>query len=192
MSVKLGKGGTIVLSKDKVVNNIAVGLGWSSSAYAEDDYDLDASCFILQKNGMTRYEEDFVFYNNPKSKNNSVRHSGDDMHGSSGNADDETILVELKSLPSYAEKLVFVVTIFEAERRMQNFGLISKAYIRVVDLYSNEEIVRYELNEKFEKETGIIAGEIYKDGSEWKFHAVGEGVQNGLAELCEKYGLEVE
>lgn len=191
MSISLKKGDKIALNKDRVINNIVVGLGWSCSSYADEDYDLDASCFILQKNGMTRYEEDFVFYGNEESKNGSVKHSGDDLHGSSGDKDDEAILVNLRTLPSYAEKLVFVVSIYEAERRMQNFGLVNKAYIRINDTLSNEEILRYDLKEKFKDETCIIAGEIYRDGEIWKFHAVGEATE-GLAKLCNEYGLEVE
>lgn len=191
MAVRLSKGDRVSLSKDRVVTNILVGLGWSSSSFSDDDYDLDASCFILQKNGITRYEEDFVFYGNKTSKNGSVQHSGDNLHGSSGNSDDETIVVDLAKLPSYADRLVFVVSIYEAERRMQNFSIMSKAYIRVVDQTTGEEILRYDLKDKFDVESCIIPGEIYKEGSEWKFHAVGQGA-GGLADLCKMFGLEVE
>lgn len=192
MSITLKKGDSVSLSKDVIVNNISVGLGWSSSKYADDDYDLDASCFILQKNDMTRYEDDFVFYNNDSSHNGSVHHSGDNVKGSSGNVDDETIIVDLAKLPAYASKIVFIVTIFEAERRMQNFGIIDKSYIRVVNSYNGVEILRYDLKEKFGDASTVIAGEIYKDGEAWKFHAVGEGISDGLEGLCAKYGIEVE
>ncbi len=192
MSVTLKKGDAVSLSKDTVVSNISVGLGWSSSKYQDDDYDLDASCFILQKNGMTRYEDDFVFYNNVTCHNGSVRHSGDNLTGSSGNVDNEVITVDLKGLPAYATSIVFVVTIFEAERRMQNFGIIDSGFIRVVDNNTRQEILRYDLKEKFGDVSTVIAGEIYKDDSVWKFHAIGQGVKEGLEGLCEKYGIEVE
>ena len=91
-----------------------------------------------------------------------------------------------------AEKIVFCVTIFEAERRMQNFGMVENSYIRVVDNKSGKEIARYDLKEKFGNSTAIIAGEIYRDGNEWKFHAVGDGFTRGLADLCDKFGIEVE
>jgi len=191
MSVSLNKNDVVSLSKDVVVNDISIGLGWSSSKYSEDEYDLDASCYILQKNGLTRYEDDFVFYGNKKSHNGSIVHSGDNTTGSSGNVDDEVIIVKFNELPTYAERIVIVVSIYEAERRMQNFGIIDSAHIRVVDNFRGEEILRYNLKEKFGNASAIKVAELYRDKSEWKFHAIGEGYEGGLAKLCEEYGIEV-
>lgn len=106
--------------------------------------------------------------------------------------DDEVIKVVLNKLPKYAEKVVFCVTIHEAERRMQNFGMVENSFIRVVDDNTGCEIARYDLKEKFGDSTAIIAGEIYRDGSGWKFHAVGDGFNGGLFDLCEKFGIEVK
>ena len=192
MSVSLKKGDKVALSKDSIVNRISVCLGWDTAKYDDDgDFDLDASAFVVTKAGITRSDSDFVFYNNLKHPSGGVIHSGDNLTGS-GNGDDEVIRVDLEKLPKYADKVVFCVTIFEAERRMQNFGMVENSYIRIVDDVTGNEIMRYDLKEKFGNSTAIIAGEIYRDESKWKFHAVGEGLDGGLLELCKEFEVEVE
>ena len=191
MAVSLNKGDKVALSKDNKVNEVSVCLGWDTARYDDDgDFDLDASAFVINKNGMTRCDEDFVFYNNLNHPSGGVIHSGDNLTGV-GEGDDEVIKVNLSKLPKYADRIVFCVTIHEAERRMQNFGMVDNSYIRVVDDRTGHEIARYDLKEKFSDSTAIIAGEIYRDGSEWKFHAVGNGFNGGLFDLCEKFGIEV-
>ncbi len=192
MSVSLSKGEKIELSKDNSVTKISVCIGWETARYDDDgDFDLDASAFITQKNGMTRCDEDFIFYGNLKHPSGAVKHSGDDLVGG-GDKDNEIIKVDLSKIPSYADKITFAVTIYEADRRMQNFGMVDKSFIRVVDDMTGKEILRYDLKENFDSETGIIAGEIYKDGKEWKFHASGQGVQIGLVEICNKFGIDIK
>lgn len=170
MSVSLKKGERVALSKDSIVDGISVGLGWDTAKYDDDG--------------------DFIFYNNLEHPSGGVIHSGDNLTGS-GDGDDEVIKVILEKLPKYAERIVFCATIFEAERRMQNFGMVDNSYIRVINNKNGKEIARYDLKEKFGNSTAIIAGEIYRDGNDWKFHAIGEGVVRGLEELCEKFGIEV-
>ena len=192
MSVSLKKGDKVALSKDSVVNKISVCLGWDTAKYDDDgDFDLDASAFAVGKTGLTRFDEDFVFYNNLEHPSGGIIHSGDNLTGT-GDGDDEVIKVILSKLPKYVDKIVFCVTIHEAARRMQNFGMVENSYIRIVDDITGREIMRYDLKEKFGNSTTIIAGEIYKDESEWKFHAVGEEVVGGLFDLCEKFGIEVK
>lgn len=192
MSVSLKKGDKVALSKDSVVNKISVCLGWDTAKYDDDgDFDLDASAFVVTKVGLTRSDNDFVFYNNTNHPSGAVIHSGDDLTGS-GDGDDEVIKVDLEKLPNYVNRVVFCVTIFEAERRMQNFGMVENSYIRIMNDTTGNEIMRYDLKEKFGNSTAIIAGEIYRDESKWKFHAVGEGRDGGLSELCKEFGVEVE
>lgn len=190
MSVQLKKNEKITLTKDRTINNISVRLGWTFPLYSGEKYDLDASCFALQKNGKTKWDQDFIFYGNLKHPSGGIIHSGDDTSGG-GDKDNEIIRVQLLKLPSYVDRIVFVVTIYEATRRMQNFSMIENAFIRVVDETTGNEIVRYDLKEKFNSETAIEVGEIYRDGTDWKFHATGEGFNGGLAEMCEKFGIEV-
>jgi len=191
MSVTLTKGGKITLTKDKTVNNISVRLGWETAKYSGEEMDLDASCFALQKNGKTKRDEDFVFYGNLEHPSGGIIHSGDDKSGG-GDKDNEVIRVRLSELSSYVDKIVFAVTIYEAERRMQNFSMVENAFIRVVDDSTGNEIVRYNLKEKFDSATSVEVGEIYRDGNDWKFHATGNGFNGGLAEICKQFGIEVE
>lgn len=191
MSVSLKKGDKVALSKDSRVNEVSVCIGWDVSRYDDGDVDLDVSAFILNKNGLTRCDEDFIFYNNLRHPSGSVIHSGDNLTGN-GDGDDEVIKVVLAKLPKYADKIVFCVTINDADRRMQNFEMVDNAFIRVVDDHTGIEILRYDITEKFGSSTAITAGEIYKDGNEWKFHAIGTGHNGGLLDFCEKYGIEVK
>ena len=130
MSVSLKKGERVALSKDSIVDGISVCLGWDTAKYDDDgDFDLDASAFVVTKTGMTRCDEDFIFYNNLEHPSGGVIHSGDNLTGS-GDGDDEVIKVILEKLPKYAERIVFCATIFEAERRMQNFGMVDNSWQR--------------------------------------------------------------
>lgn len=190
MSVRLSKGDKIALSKDSLVNNISVCIGWDISKYDDGNIDLDVSAFVIGKSGLTRCDQDFIFYHNLKHPSGAVIHSGDNLDGT-GDGDDEIIKVVLDKLPAYADKIVFCVTIYEADRRMQNFGMIDNSYIRVVNDDTNDEILKYDLKEKFGSSTAVIAGEIYKEGDGWKFHAVGDGFIGGLFGLCNKFGIEV-
>lgn len=192
MSVSLSKNERVALSKDNSVTKVKVCLGWETAKYDDDgDFDLDSSCFAIQRNGMTRCDEDFVFYGNLKHPSGAITHAGDDLVGG-GNKDNEVVSVDLSKVPKYVDKIVFTTTIFEAERRMQNFGMVNKSFIRVVDDVTGKEILRYDLKETFSSETAVIIGEIYKDGSGWKFKAIGEGFEGGLAKICEKFGIEVK
>ena len=193
MAITLSKGQKVSLTKGNPgLKHIVVGLGWDTNKYDGGfDFDLDSAAFLLDKNGKVNADTDFVFYNNLQHPSGGITHSGDNLTGG-GDGDDEVIKVVLNKLPKYAEKVVFCVTIHEAERRMQNFGMVENSFIRVVDDNTGREITRYDLKEKFGDSTAIIAGEIYRDGSGWKFHAVGDGFNGGLFDLCEKFGIEVK
>ena len=193
MSVSLNKGQRVDLTKGRPsLKRIFVGLGWDVNHYdGESDFDLDASVFMTKKNGKVGNEEDFVFYNNPVHATESVIHSGDNRTGV-GDGDDETVEVNLDILPADYESLVIAVTIHAAEARLQNFGMIENAYIRIVDAETNEELLRYDLSEDYSTETALVIAEIYKHNSQWKFKAVGSGYNGGLQALCTRYGVDTE
>ena len=115
---------------------------------------------------------------------------GDNLTGE-GDGDDEQIEVNLSDIPANVERVAFTVTIYEAEARRQNFGQVSNAYIRIVDVNTNSELIRYDLGEDFSIETAVVVGELYRHNGEWKFNAIGSGFQGGLAALCGHYGIEV-
>ena len=194
MSISLVKGQKVSLSKDNNLTSITVGLGWDVNKYSGGyGFDLDASAFMLGSDDKVTRDEDFVFYGNPQSADGSVAHSGDDRTGgNSEEGDDEEILVNLTKVPSNINKIVFTVTIYDCEKRNQNFGQVSNAYIRIVNNDTNSEIIRYDLGEDFSIETAIVVGEVYRHNNEWKFNAVGSGFSNGLKALCKTYGVDVE
>lgn len=193
MSVILSKGEKVDLTKgNPSLNKLMVGLGWDTNQYdGEADFDLDASLFMLKSNDRVGNDKDFVFYGNLTHESKSVVHTGDNRTGD-GDGDDEVIKVDLSKVPSDYTKLSIVVTIYEAEKRLQNFGMVSNAYIRLVDESNGEEILRYDLSEDFSTQTALVIGEIYKHNGEWKFKAVGSGYDGGLAQLCATYGIDAK
>ena len=167
-----------------------IGLGWDARATDGADFDLDASAFLLGASGKVRSDADFIFYNQLKSTDGSVQHTGDNLTGA-GEGDDETILVDLAHVPANVQKIVFTVTIHEAEQRRQNFGQVGNAYIRVVNAETNQEVARYDLAEDASTETAMIFGELYRHSGEWRFNAVGQGYAGGLAAMCRQYGINI-
>ena len=191
MAISLQKGGNISLSKESPgLNKVKVGLGWDVRVTDGADYDLDASAFLLSESGKVRSSADFIFYNQLKSADGSVVHTGDNRTGE-GEGDDEEILVTLNSVPADVQKIAFVVTIHDAEKNGQNFGQISSAFIRIVNLDNNAEIARFDLSEDASTNTAINFGELYRHGGEWKFRAVGEGSSGGLSALAKNYGVSL-
>jgi tellurium resistance protein TerD len=191
MSISLSKGGNISLSKtDPTLKNIIVGLGWDARPTDGADFDLDASAFMVKEDGKVRSDSDFIFYNQTKSSCGSVEHTGDNRTGQ-GDGDDETLVVLLDKVPADIQRIIFTVTIHDADVRKQNFGQVSHAYVRVVNRDNDNELTRYDLSEDASIETAMIFGEIYKHGSEWKFKAVGQGYAGGLAALAKQYGINI-
>ena len=184
MAMSLQKGGNVNLSKEAPgMKKMLIGLGWSMRATDGDAFDLDGSVFLLGAGGKVRSDADFVFYNQNKSSDGSVVHSGDNRTGE-GEGDDETITVELDKVPADVEKIAVCVTIHDAEARRQNFGMVSRAYVRCVDAITNAEVARYDLSEDASVEAAMVFGEIYRHNGEWKFKAMGQGFQGGLGPMA--------
>ena len=191
MPISLSKGGNVSLSKEAPgLKDIVIGLGWDTRATEGADFDLDASLFMLKDDDKVRSDSDFIFYNNKTSSDGSVEHLGDNLTGE-GAGDDEQIKVNLDGVPQDVSKLSVGVTIHDADTRRQNFGMVSNAFIRVINGADNSEIARYDLSEDASTETAMVFGEVYRRGSEWKFKAVGQGFQGGLGPLARNYGVNV-
>ncbi|GGL69599.1 tellurium resistance protein TerD [Deinococcus aerolatus] len=191
MAVSLKKGGNVSLSKEAPgLNAITVGLGWDPRATDGKEFDLDASAFTLKADGKVRADGDFIFYNNKVSSDGSVVHNGDNRTGE-GEGDDETIDIDLSKVPADIDKVAIAVTIDEADTRGQSFGQVGGAFIRVLNKDGGAEIARYDLSEDYSTETAVIFGEIYRNGSDWKFRAVGQGYAGGLAPLARNFGVNV-
>lgn len=191
MAVSLVKGGNVSLTKvDPGIKKALVGLGWDARATDGSGFDLDASIFMLGNNDKVRSDADFIFYNNKTSADGSVVHSGDNLTGA-GDGDDEQILIELKNVPSDVHKIIFAVTIHDAEARRQNFGMVNNAFIRIVNQETEREVVRFDLSEDASIETAMGFGELYRRRGDWKFRAVEQGYQGGLGPLARSYGVNI-
>ncbi|HET8582492.1 MAG TPA: TerD family protein, partial [Jatrophihabitans sp.] len=174
MSVSLSKGGNVSLTKEAPgLQAVLVGLGWDARTTSGADFDLDASALMVNTSGKILSDQHFVFFNNLKSPDGSVEHTGDNLTGE-GEGDDEVIKVNLGAVPTEADKIVFTVSIYDADSRQQSFGQVRNAYIRVVNQADNNEITRYDLSEDASTETAMIFGEVYRNGADWKFRAVGQ------------------
>ncbi len=189
MSVSLSKGGNVSLAKaDPTMTKVLMGLGWDPRATDGQDFDLDASAFLLTSTGKVRGDNDFIFYNNLSDAAQSVVHAGDNRTGA-GDGDDESLKVDLTKIPAEVDKIAFTVTIHDAEARRQSFGQVGGAFIRLVNDATGVEVARYDLSEDASTETAMIFGELYRHNNEWKFRAVGQGYAGGLKAMCAQYGI---
>ncbi|GAP43387.1 stress response protein SCP2 [Lentimicrobium saccharophilum] len=183
MAINLEKGQRVNVNLPKFV----VGLGWDANASSTgQDFDLDASVFVLGENKKLLTDSHFVFYNNLTSPDGAVEHTGDNLTGD-GDGDDESIKIDLSKINPNATELCFVVTIHDAENRKQNFGQVRNSFVRVYNPDTKEEILKYELEEDFSIETAVEFGRLYKRNGEWKFEAVGVGQKGGLQDYLNKY-----
>jgi tellurium resistance protein TerD len=183
MAINLQKGQRENINAPKFI----IGLGWDTNSSSTGfGFDLDASVFILGDNKKIISDSHFIFYNNLKSPDESVIHTGDNLTGD-GDGDDEQIKIDLTKISSTAKEVCIVVTIHDAENRKQNFGQVRNSFIRVVDDSTNTEMLKYELEEDFSIETAVEFGRIYNKDGQWKFEAIGMGMKGGLEEYLNKY-----
>jgi tellurium resistance protein TerD len=191
VGVSLSKGGNVSLTKQSPgLTAVTVGLGWDIRTTTGADFDLDASAILCGTDGKVLSDGHFVFFNNMKSTDGSVEHTGDNLTGE-GEGDDEAIKVSLATVPPEVDKVVFPVSIYDADARSQSFGQVRNAFIRVVNQADNVEIARYDLSEDASTETAMVFGELYRNGAEWKFRAVGQGYASGLSGIAKDFGVGV-
>lgn len=191
MGVSLSKGGNVSLTKEAPnLTAVTVGLGWDVRTTTGADFDLDASALALGANNKVLSDQHFVFFNNLRSPDGAIEHTGDNLTGE-GEGDDEQINVNLAATPPDVASIVFPVSIYEAEQRGQSFGQVRNAFIRVVDQSNGNELARYDLTEDASTETAMVFGELYRSGNEWKFRAVGQGYASGLSGIARDFGVNV-
>jgi tellurium resistance protein TerD len=192
MAISLQKGQKVDLTKGNAgLSKILLGLGWDTNKYdGGADFDLDASAFLLGENGKVLSDGDFVFYHNLNHSSGAIEHTGDNLDGE-GEGDDEVIRVDLSKVPANIARIAFTVTIHDAAPRAQNFGMVSNAYIHVLNSASGAELIRFDLGEDYSLETAVVAAELYRHGGEWRFNAIGRGFAGGLEALCRNFGVNV-
>lgn len=166
--MELGKGQKIPLNE----NFLTIKFERPTSAL-----EIDTAAFLTQANGKVAADEDFVFYGNARHHSGAVTHN-----------DDDSIDISLDKVPRHVEKISLTATIYDADKRKQNFSLISGARLRIFG--TRGEIATFPL-ENFSVETAIVLGEVYRYKGAWKFNATGAGFSGGLAALCNNFGIEV-
>ncbi len=192
---KIKKGDSVNLTQiDPTMRQLIIGLGWEVRSFEGERVDMDASCFLLDREGMTREDEDFIFYNNLKGCEGAVRHTGDNRTGA-GDGDDETIYLDLNGLPFDIEQAIFVVSIYQGYERDQTFSQVRNTFLRVTNQETGHEICRFDIDAHVEnspKATAMIVGSVMREGPKWMFHALGEMVDGGLPALATRYGIIVQ
>jgi len=201
MAISLQKGQKVDLTKGNAgLSQIMIGLGWDPVEQKKGGFlggllgggkaqeiDCDASVLMLNENGKLVSNKNLIYFGNLRSGDGSVWHTGDNITGD-GDGDDEEIIAILSKIPENIQKLLFVVNIYDAAKRNQDFGMIQNAFIRVVNMNDKKELIRYNLTENYAGKTALIVGEIYRHGNEWKFGAIGEGTNdNSLGEVIKRY-----
>ncbi len=195
MPISLLKGENVSLSReDPGLSLIRIGLGWQVRETDGEDFDLDSSGFLLDADGKVLSDADFVFYNNLVSPCGSLTHTGDNLTGNETGApeDAETLKLNLTTVPPVVERIAVCVSIHLAEQRQQNFGMVTGAYIRVINDKTGAEIARFDLSEDASVDAAMVFGEIYRYGGEWKFRAIAQSVPGGLGEMARHFGVNVE
>lgn len=145
MGVSLTKGGNVSLTKQAPnLTAVTVGLGWDVRSTTGTDFDLDASAIACGENKKVLSDQHFIFFNNLRSPEGAIEHTGDNLTGQ-GDGDDEAINVDLAATPPNITNIFFPVSIYEAESRSQSFGQVQNAFIRVVDRANGTELARYDL-----------------------------------------------
>jgi tellurium resistance protein TerD len=191
VGVSLSKGGNVSLTKQAPgLSAVTVGLGWDVRTTTGTDFDLDASALIVDGGGKVLSDQHFIYFNNLKSPDGAVEHTGDNLTGV-GEGDDEQIKVNFSGVPAEAQRIAFAVSIYDGDSRGQSFGQVRNAFIRVVNQADNSELARYDLTEDASTETAMVFGELYRYESEWKFRAVGQGYASGLAGIASDFGVNI-
>jgi tellurium resistance protein TerD len=191
MGVSLTKGGNVSLTKAAPsLSSLVLGLGWDLRTTTGSDFDLDASALVVGADGKVLSNSHFVFFNNKRTPDGAVEHSGDNLTGE-GEGDDEAITVNVTALPPEVDKVIVVASIYDADTRGQTFGQVRNAYVRVIDQSNGSELARYDLSEDAATETAMVFGEMYRNADEWKFRAVGQGYASGLAGIAQDFGVSL-
>lgn len=191
---KIEKGEEVNLtSKDPTMKNVIIAVGWQLNSFDADALDIDVSCFLLNNDGKTRMDEDFVFYNNLQDIDEAVVHNGDNITGA-GDGDDETISIDLNKIPYEIIKVMFVLSIYRGEEKGQEMSSIRNGYIRLINVSNGQEMLRYEISpdvEISEGETAMRVASLNREGPKWHFETIGELVKSGLEEVATEYDIIV-
>lgn len=185
MSIKLQNGANFALASTAPdINKFIIGLDWQTQAQADVEFDIDGSCFLLGSHNTVSGNEDFVFYNQPHSVGNAVC-----LLDSPVNGGKTGFSVDLSQLPGTVNRVVFCLTLHNAEEKQQRFGQVAWVSLDVIHPTTQAPIAEYRCENSLDQETAILVGEFYRHNQQWKFKAIGQGYNDGLAALAESFGV---
>ena len=183
--INLQKGAKVDLSKEAPgVSKFTIGCGWDLAGGVSDAYDLDASILMLTEGKLVDAGKNTIYYNNLTSSCGSIVHTGDNLTGE-GDGDDETININLATIPAAVDRVVVAVDIYQAAQKNQNFGQVKNAYVRLLD--GSKEVLKYDLSEDYSTSTAVEVCNIYRHNGTWKFEASGRGQVGGLSDVINSY-----
>lgn len=193
--------GVRTINKDEQINlvevdyslkKVLIGVGWDAPGADLTGLDADFSIFLLDKDGMTREDTDFIFYNNLSAFENAVTHTGDDRTGL-GDGDDERVFIDLEALPYSIMKISCVISIYESDIRDHSLMMLKNCFLRLTNQQTDIEILRYNIPDVFNNKFEGVAtvAEFVREGPVWLFRAVCEPHEGGLGVLATKYGMMV-
>lgn len=179
--------------KDPTLHTILIGAGWDLNAFNADALDLDLSLFLLDKDKQTRVDEDFVFYNQPETLDNAVKHNGDSRTGA-GDGDDESVTLDFRGLPFDIMHVGIFISIYKGYEKEQNLGMVRNGYVRIVNAENSFELCRLEIDDLLadKEETGVMVGYLNREGPKWHYKADVEFVPGGLSEIAKRFGLIIK
>ena len=185
---KLERGGNCIISgSGSKVDDIVVALGWHTKS-SSDDFELDASAFLLKKDGTVRSDSDFIFYNQTGDQENALllECSPQNLHH------DSEFHIRLSKLSEEIEKVVIVLTIYHAVERRQNFSMVDQIFIKILEKgFKGQELACYEVKDA-DREIALTLGEMYRHRDSWKFRSVGQGFNGGLDVLASQFGVDID
>ncbi|NME70118.1 TerD family protein [Flammeovirga aprica] len=190
MPVNLRKGQRVEVG----LTHVKIGLGWDPNIAIGAEFDLDASCFMLDETEKAPSADWMIFYGNKFSPDGAVEGADDDQSGGATDGDDDEIIsIDLTKVSPQIQSIVFVATIYEAKTRNQNFGQVNDARIRLINAKTDEVMYVFDLSEDCSTATGVEFAKLYRHGGVWKYQAIGNGydVSSSLKVLGEKYTNEI-
>ncbi len=199
MSISIPRGGNQPIKiRDAHDRKTVIGLNWSTLC-SDNSFDIDASAFLLDEQGKVRSGADFIFYNQPCHALNPFICLDENLIPGkpligipNEEADRQSFSLDLNEVPPTVHRIVFCLTIHEAEQRGQNFGMTDWLKVRLMDQSVGEDMMHFQTSKEFSTETAIQLGEVYRRGAEWKFRAVAQGYAGGLSSLAKSFGVDLE
>lgn len=180
------RGANVALTREVPgLTRVALGMSWNAGAERALEDNLVFAAILCGPDGRARSDQDFVFFNQIASPEQSVRERDEALGG-----DNEQIEVELAAVPAEVDRIVVALYVNEGPAQRRTLGQLRSCVIRVLNAADNKELVRSEeLASAFSAETAVALGELYRHDGGWKFKVLGQGYSKGVSGIAADYGI---